>query len=189
MVFTPNSHIFKAAPYFCMCELCKEKYGSCSLFKSYDLKIYDLKKIFLRWNVSTALTPEDNKDEIDPPDDFLLSDTVCAVIPDETKNPNNESIWFIKVEDTCFALDEVTDDYGHTIPRGFEYAKGRFMEKTDSTTKGIIYKLQTKNNTFFYKDIMDFRFVQFSRRKKGYFLAIEEYVYVLNVVEKLQEGS
>ena len=189
MVFTPNSRTFKAAPYLCMCDLCKEKYGSCSLFKSYDLKTYDLKKIFLRSKVSTAPTPADDQDETDPTDDFLLPDTVCAVIPDETNNPNNESIWFIKVKDTCVALDAVTDDYGHTIPRGCEYVQGQFMEKIDFWTKGYICNLQTKKNTFFYKDIVAFRFVQFSRRKKGYFLAMEEYVDVLNVVEKLQEGS
>ena len=64
----------------------------------------------MRSNVSTAPTPEDDQDEIDPSDDFLLPDTVCAVIPDETNNPNNESIWSIKVMDTCVALVEVTDD-------------------------------------------------------------------------------
>ena len=63
------------------------------------------------------------------------------------------------------------------------------MKPKKSTKKDIIYKLETKKKTFFYKDMVVFPFVQFSRRKKDFFLPMEEYVDVLNVVEKLQDGS
>ena len=37
MVFEPGHTIFKAATRLCICEICKNEYGSCSLFKEYSL--------------------------------------------------------------------------------------------------------------------------------------------------------
>ena len=54
--------------------------------------------------------------------------------------------------------------------------------------RGSFTNFKPKRTLSFIKTVV-FRFVQFSRRKKGYFLAMEEYVDVVNVVEKLQEGS
>jgi hypothetical protein len=62
------------------------------------------------------------------------------------------------------------------------------MERIETNNRGILYKLDTKKKTFFYKENVVFPFVQFSSKKKGFFLATEEYVDVLNIVEKMQEG-
>ena len=184
MVFTPHSRTFKAASYLCMCEECKQEYGSCDLFSSYDLKTFELKKIFLRSDVLPAPTSSDDNHEEIFPSDFLLPDTYCAVAPDLESNPTNDSVWFIKVKDTFTAKVSMTDDYDHTIPVGSDYIEGQFMEKIDSNTKGYIYKL-TKKKTFFYKETVVLPYVQFSSTKKGLLLAMAEFVDVLNLVENL----
>ena len=103
MVFTPNSRTFRAAPYLCMCDACKEEYGSCNLFTSYDLKTYQLKKIFLRSNIAPAPAPDDHQDDI-VPSEFILPDTFCAVIPDEKNNPSNESVWLSRLKTLLWLL-------------------------------------------------------------------------------------
>ena len=166
-----------------MCEECKQDYGSCNLFSSYDLKTFELKKIFLRSEVLPAPTSSDDQEEI-VPSDFLLPDTYCAVAPDPENNPTNDSVWFIKVKDIFFAKVAVTDDYDHTIPAGSDYIQGQFMEKIDSNAKGDIYKL-TKKKTYFYKETVVSPYVQFTTTKKGFLLVMAEYVDVLNLVENL----
>ena len=39
MIFTPNLEYVKAATRLCICENCKLDYGSCPLFKSYELQV------------------------------------------------------------------------------------------------------------------------------------------------------
>lgn len=82
----------------------------------------------------------------------------------------------------------MTDDYKQTIPGGCEYIQGQFLEKIESNNKGIMYRLETKKKTFFYTENVVFPFVQFTNKKKGFFIAMEEYVDVLNIVENLQEA-
>ena len=92
---------------------------------SFDLKTFDLKKIFLRSGDDTP-APDD---EVIVPSDFLLPDTFCAVAPDLENNPANESVWFIKVKKTAIESEDVTDDYHNTIPEGVELYRGSFWRK------------------------------------------------------------
>ena len=49
MVFKPDMSIL-AAPRLCICDLCKQSYGSCSLFETYHLDVQNLKSTTLRSN-------------------------------------------------------------------------------------------------------------------------------------------
>ena len=75
MVFTPNSEYIKAATRLCICENCKLDYGSCPLFKSYELQVGLLKEPLLRSDnieVSNTIKPASS-------DFFLPAGSVCAV--------------------------------------------------------------------------------------------------------------
>ena len=111
--------------------------------------------------------------------EFLIADTYCAVRPDKT---SSDSLWFIKVKDSCETNVEVVDDYGNIVAPGLSYIEGRFMEKVDILSKGYLYKL-SKKRTFFFKESVVYPFVQFAGHKKGFLLSAEEYVEILNYVE------
>ena len=44
ILFTPGSSTIKAAPRNCLCDLCKDQYGSCPLFKEYEIPVTYLKE-------------------------------------------------------------------------------------------------------------------------------------------------
>ena len=67
---------------------------------------------------------------------------------------------FIKVKDSFESAVEVIHDYKHFIAPDPRYIEGRFMEQVDVLAKGFMYKLY-KKNTFFFKEFVVYRFVQF----------------------------
>ena len=71
------------------------------------------------------------------------------------------------------------DNYKTFIAPGLHCIEGRFMEKVDVLVKGFQCKLFKKNN-YFFKESVEYPFVQFKRHKKGLFLSMEEYIEVLN---------
>ena len=142
MLFYPNSTTFKAASHLCICENCSITYGSCSLFTSYELRTVQLKKIFLCSEEDVQGQMSDEPLENDP-SEFLIADTYCAVRPD--------SLWFIKVKDSCETNIEVVDDYGNIVAPGMSYIEGRFMERVDILSKGYLYKLSKKKTLFFQR--------------------------------------
>ena len=76
---------------------------------------------------------------------------ICAVIPDED-HPSDASLWFIKIIDSCFADQPITDDYNHTIPAEHEYLIDQFMLPEDGglpNKKGYLYKLDKKKENIF----------------------------------------
>ena len=77
----------------------------------------------------------------------------------------------------------MTDDYLITIAAGQQYIEGNFLERQEMAKKGYYYKLQ-KKKVYFYKESIVYSFVQLKESKKGLFLSNEEYVVILNYVEK-----
>ena len=166
MGFKPNESTFKAAPRICICNDCLKDNGSCSQFSSYELKTFDLKKNILRSDDNIPALA----DEVDMPTEFILPDSFCAVAPDLENNPANESVWFILVKEILVAQQEVVDDYQNKIPKGVEFIKGHFLEKIQSDSRGILYKLESKKITFFYKETIRSPYVQFLTTKKRDFI-------------------
>ena len=78
MVLTPNRKRIKAAPRLCLCDYCKQNYGSCSLFVTYDLVMEQLKDAALHLsNLQEALEPIDHSST-----DFMYPDSVSAIVTD-----------------------------------------------------------------------------------------------------------
>jgi len=177
IVFRPNTTTFRAAPQLCICYLCRQSYGSCSLFKSYELRTGDLKKNHMRSEVeATSSTVEE--DVID--DGLILPGSYCAIAADRS---SNETIWFVKINKYLSAMYDVVDDYGVKIAGGQSYIEGHFLERLSSFKNGHIYKLQQNKKTFFYRESVVYPFVQIIPSKKGLYLPINEYVEVLNFIE------
>ena len=137
MIFSPDSLMFKASQHICICSECMVEYGSCSLFRNNQLIVQELNKISLR---ASLLKPEELQTEEDKTylSDFLLPGSVCAVAAD-TNSVN--TVWFVKILEELVAEEDVIDDYGQKVNKGFAHFKGHYMEETKSVKDGCFYKI------------------------------------------------
>ena len=71
IVFNPDSTEIKASERICICETCKNNYGTCSLFKSYTMQITNLKETSPRSSGCNAEAAEIDDTSINN-SDFLL---------------------------------------------------------------------------------------------------------------------
>ena len=69
VLFTPGSETFKASPRLCLSDFCVLNYGSCKLFKEYDVIVKQLKSTLLR---SQMLKILDQNDDIQKKNNHLL---------------------------------------------------------------------------------------------------------------------
>ena len=111
-VFTPNQQTTKAANRLCLCDICKQDYGSGALFKSYDLQVFQLKQVSLRSDIKEANT---NEKVTETAHEFLLAGTFCALATD---SKSSDAIWFVKSEEE---IGPATDDYSRKIQDGCKY--------------------------------------------------------------------
>ena len=96
--------------------------GSCSLFTSYQLLTGTLNETNLRSDVEPAFEISEGVSSNNS--EFLLPNTYCAIAADKV---STETVWFIKINNSMKATEDVTDDYSHTIPAGNEYLEGCFF--------------------------------------------------------------
>ena len=185
MIFMPNATFFKAAPHLCLCEDCHVEYGSCFLFKKYELQSYTVNPPSLRSEVLPPIQPDDlSEEEIEEDENsvesFIIWDTVVAVaVP-----PNSvDTIWLIYVKEiNCLSLEECEDDYGHRIPPGINFIKGHFYEWLNTAKDGTLYNLSSKST--FYKETVVFPYVELTPRKKGFLLTNGDYFDMLYHMEQ-----
>ena len=115
----------KAAPRLCVCDECKTNYGSCQLFKEYEICCNHLKKNCLRsaYVSDIGAEIEDDGEEHDQDEqlDVLLEGTVVALAADKKAY---ETFYLIQVtQEECPAQEDETDAWGKTIKVYFEYGK------------------------------------------------------------------
>ena len=181
IVFQPNSAVFRAAPRICICEHCKVSYGSRELFGDYQLSTQTLNKVSTRAN----FLPESSDkavDESDQRDEFVMPGTICAVAAD---SKSSRTIWFISISDEVISKQDVPDG-AVTIPKGLKYFRGFFLEESKAVKDGVLYSLNKKRETFFYRELIVYPFVQFESQKNGYFHPNKKLVETLNYVEASQ---
>ena len=179
MVFSPNATTFKAAPRLCLCDHCKLDYGSCTLFKSYELKIKELAPTSLRSNVSAAT--ETVGEEV--VNEFIMPGTFVAV---PAPKQHQDMVWFIKVckVNLCDTENESTDGYHHVIPRGVTHHSGDFLERDEklSTLKATHYKLSGLKTYFFNENVL-YPHVNIQENDKGLCLDMHDYTDILFYIE------
>ena len=132
-VFTPNSETFKAAPRLCLCDSRLSKYGSCEMFKMYQLNCTQPKANFLQSQYQTELTEDTEVTNIG----LIIPETFCAIA---TSSTSADTVWFVKIVKECVAAHDIEDDYGHKMSQGQHYVVRNFMERTRSTKKGLLFK-------------------------------------------------
>ena len=74
-VFKPGHTTFQASPRLCICQQCKVDYGSCSLFKEYEIQMQTLIEKVLRSDPPPPTTDFGEEDV----NDFICPSTVVAV--------------------------------------------------------------------------------------------------------------
>ena len=175
-VFTPNNETFKAAPRLCLCDTCLSKYGSCEMFKTYQLHCTQPKANFLRSQYQTELTEGTEVNNIG----LIIPETFCASAVSST---SADTICCMKIVEKCVAAHEIEDDYGHKISQGQQYVVGNFLERTRSTKKGLLLKKESKK-TYFFKESIVYPFVQFSTLKMELYLTNNDFADILAFVEQ-----
>lgn len=81
--------------------------------------------------------------------------------------------------------DEMNKDiYGHVIPSGCSYVRGKYLEKHSETKKGLKYR-KMKVDTYFYKESVVYPFVNHTMQNKNTIIHISknDYCEVLAYVE------
>ena len=76
--------------------------------------------------------PDDTNDVLS----LIVIGSVCAI---PAAGNQTDTISFIKVDDACFAKENVTDDWGMEIISGQEYIKGRYVMREYVAKKGEVY--------------------------------------------------
>ena len=175
MLFQPNATFIKAATRLCLCEQCKTKYGSCSIFQEYPLQIEQLKKVTLR-STSTPVSSDSGSSDHN---EFILPGSICALAADQ-KSP--DTVWFIKIDERIVPTAEMTDDYGHKVIQGQVCFKGRYLEKDSTSRKEQSFKLMNKF-AFFFKDNVVYPFVNFTEKKDLYVITNNDFCDVISYVE------
>ena len=129
ILFEPHSNILKAAKRLCICNQCKESYGSCNLFELYQLNVDLLKETTLRSNIERdAITSVGSY-----VNDFLHVNSICAIAADNT---SYETVWIVKIIEEATVDKEIREDYGVTVIEGETIVEGYFLEKSSQTKTG-----------------------------------------------------
>ena len=148
----PRLNRAKASSRLCICIACQVEYGSCSLFKEYQLASQTFTPTSLRSSVlpPTQISDEsDDDDEDDTCDAFITTNSVVAM----AANPESiDKVWLVHVVETiCISFSkESTDDYDHKIPTGTKLLKGHFLEQVSTIKDSTIFHL-LKKVTYFTK--------------------------------------
>ena len=97
---------------------------------------------------------------------FIIENMFVAVAADELLPDSN---WFIKiVQRKCVNNENVTDDYDHTIPAGFES-----LPRTSKNNKSSqIFKILSKF-TYFCNESVVYLFININETDKGHILKIK----------------
>ena len=125
IVFKPNQKM-KASPRICLCKECKDDYGSCALFKEYEINIKHLKKICLRSSIMERISaeiqnPEDAIDDT-PAADALLKDVAVALAAEKKAHETFYLMNIIQEEE--WAEKDETDAWGTEIRAGQLHLRG-----------------------------------------------------------------
>ena len=172
----------KASTRLCICDECQKDYGSCKLFKEYDLVVQQLNKQNLRFNFTDPGIDGDNDDDEmneSATNEILLPGTIVALAA-EKKSTN--TFYLIKVSRKNGAKQyDDADDYGKMITRGHKHLEGHFFEKICGSDRR--YKL-SKKTSFFYRESVVYAFIQMEETKKGYKLSDEEFIQIMQFLEE-----
>lgn len=176
ILFSPFSSTIKAAPRLCICELCREEYGQCSVFEEYLLNVSTLTASHIR---------SDNKefsgDEVSVEgSDFLLPGTVCAIAADRK---SVDTVWFFEIVKEFGATVDIYDDYGVTVGAGQRCLEGHFFELLKVVGSTRKYKLILSKKALVYRESVVYPFVPFEKKDDCFVLLNNDFVDILRYVE------
>ena len=88
-------------------------------------------------------------------------------------------MWFIKVlEVDCCGNGKDGDEYRNVVPVGVNFIIGHFMEKS------VFSNLKYQTYNLSRKEKVSFILVNFEQNKKSFILKMDDYVDILNFVER-----
>ena len=138
-------------PQGCVCALCKDALGSCSLFEEYEIQVGKLNPFCLRSEVESPVSDIGTEDDTG----FVYPNSYVAVAPD-LKSP--DVIWIFKVLEPNLVTCDI--DEGSSIPPGMVHISGHFLEKNSekSSTKKTLFRLSEKLS-YIYKESVLYPYV------------------------------
>ena len=125
ILICPGTSVIKAWPRLCMCKECKNKFGSSSLYKEYDLIVHHLNKVWSRSNFVNEHTP-DCEEAGNAVNEFVAKDSAVAVT---SPNKHTDTVWFIMVTSDDVTMNKpIIDGYGNTVAAGKALFIGQFLK-------------------------------------------------------------
>ena len=141
MLFSPGKNCFKASKRICICDKCKDQFGSREQCSEYSLNLKQLNKIHLRSSNAdvSGKHADDEEDNESSVINFWAEDSFIAVAAGSN---SIDTVWFVKViDDDCLSDGSCVDDYRNAVGQGVRYLKGHFLEKIDEKDDHNLYKL------------------------------------------------
>ena len=186
MVFRPHQRM-KASSRICLCKECQVEYGSCQLFKEYDITINHLKKICLRSTFADRIGAEALEDDESIDDDetteVLIKGSIVALA---AGTKGCETFYLIKItEEEREASTAETDEWGTNITGGQLHLRGQFFETESGYDRR--YKLLKKEAIFFRESVV-YPFVQMEAKNNYYELSADEYMQITRYIENSRLG-
>ena len=93
ILFTPFAETIKVSPRVCLCNKCKERYGSCELFIDCYLPVTHLKPLTLRSHTEDIVEPFSHEG-FSHVTEFLLADSVCAIA---SSSKSTDPVWLMRI--------------------------------------------------------------------------------------------
>ena len=160
------------------------EYGSCELFKEYDITMKHLKKIYIRTSFMDRIGAETLKDDeaIDnETTEVLIKDSIVVLVAD-TKAC--KTFYLMNITEEKEASITETDAWGKKINEGQLHLHGQFFEtEPDSDTR---YRLPKKESIFFRESVV-YPFVQMELKKK-HELSADEFIQITKYIENSHLG-
>ena len=132
---------FRAAPYLCICTPCLNvAYGSCSLFKNYEMVVGELNQIALRGGAEEATSEAESEVVLD----FAQVNSIVAIPESNEKSTN--TISFVKIIAHCSNQnkEDIVDDY----------LEVRHLCKSIDHSKGTLYIVDNRQMFVFKKRVL-----------------------------------
>lgn len=185
MVFRPHQQM-KASTRICLCQECQVEYGSCQLFKEYEIPVKHLKQNCLRSTLEERIGAEAIEDDEfidDEVTEVLIKDSIVALA---AGSKSRETFYLMKitVEETEASKSE-TDGWGTKVKEGQLHLRGQFFEtKSGYDTR---YKLLKKEAIFFRESVV-YPFVQMEEKKNYHELSADESLQITRYIENSHLG-
>ena len=113
---------------------------------------------------------------------FYGPDTFSAIATDPS---SRDPVWFVYIVSQELAMENVSDDFGHSVAAGQSYLVCNYLEKHEPARNGYRYHRNQNKVVFVFKESIVYPFVNFkpTGKKEKFFLADSDLCDIIYYIE------